>query len=326
VNGLATRVESTDSAPAQEDDAGTARLTYLGPDGNVWALDWPGGTPRQITTDATGGSMEGETVIDYYFPAISSDGRLIAYRRDEGIPIASGLEYHFGLFVHDGLTGQSSQWLEDLPAGFAWQPGTHVLAYGKAVPTEYFLTRGQPAPELAQGIWAADLDSGEVRELVSHERGYALRSPTWSRDGGRLAFEEVINMEGSGWFAYYDLATGEYSAWEESLGIYDWSPDGQQIAYDRLTYSPTGTESIVVRDLAGPDSPRHMLMVQSLAGGDPRALGEFEIPLNLAWAPGGAHLVFSAGPIGEQQLMAVDPASGSSAVLAPGTAPDFAGG
>ncbi len=100
------------------------------------------------------------------------------------------------------------------------------------------------------------------------------------------------------------------SPWE----IYDWSPDGSQIAYDRLTYSPTGTERIFTRprldgaeqqispDLdqgyafypvyspdgmqiaylinpGGPESVQHTLVVQDLASGETPRAGQLRIGL-----------------------------------------------
>ena len=229
-------------------------VAYIGVDGNLWVMDQPGGAPRQLTTDGTSvistGSQAGEQV-SYYFPALSSDGTLLAYRRDAGTPVDSGLQYQFGLWVTDLNTGEAQQVIDKIPAGFSWKPGTHLLTYGLGAADGYFASRGQPAADLATGIWAVDLDQGEPFELVRPERGFTLARPLWAPDGSRLSFEEIVNMEGSGNFAVYDLATQAYNEWEKPLGIIDWSPDGAEIAYDDMTYTATGTERVYLNSNVG---------------------------------------------------------------------------
>ena len=334
-------------------------VAYIGMDGNLWVLDQPGAAPRQLTTDGTPvistGAQAGEQV-SYYFPALSSDGTLLAYRRDAGTPVDSGLQYQFGLWVIDLNTGEAQQIVDKIPAGFFWKPGTHLLTYGLGAADGDFASRGQPAPDLATGIWAVDLDEGEPYELVRPERGYTLARPLWAPDGSRLSFEEVVNMEGSGNFAVYDLAMQAYTPWEKPLGIVDWAPDGAQIAYDYMTYSATGTERVYLNNKDGSaeqqfspdpeqgytwypvfspsgeslayilhegalDDTTNTLVVQDLAGGEPRSLGIFASILDLEWSPDGESLVFSAGPFEARQVIAVDVADGSSAILAAGGSP-----
>jgi Tol biopolymer transport system component len=367
-NGMTTTFE-WDPLGTQPPGSGApgsgARIAYLGRDGNVWVLEWPGGTSTQITSDADAGPMDGTAptapIISYYFPAISSDGNLVAYRRDEGTPIESGLNFTFGLWVYDLRTGESRQIIEQNPAGFAWKPGTHLLAYGTGVEEGYFTLRGQtPTAELANGIQGIDLDSGEVSELVRPERGLALYTPAWSPDGRFLSFNELTNYEGMGDFAYYDFEAQEYTFWDEAIGLNDWSPDSSQIAYDMLTYTATGTERIYLSprtgeaqtpfspefepgyafnpvfspqgdriaylvNKVGPDDQIHTLVVQDLAGGEPRELGSFESAFGLSWSGDGNYLIFGAGAFQNEQVVAVDVTTGSSNVLAQGTQPAVSG-
>ena len=72
------------------------------------------------------------------------------------------------------------------------------------------------------------------------------------------------------------------------------------------------------------DDPTNTLVVQDLAGGEPQKLGTFESILDLEWSPDGESLVFSAGPFEARQVIAVDVADGSSAVLADGSNPALA--
>jgi Tol biopolymer transport system component len=285
------------------------RLAYIGWDGNIWVLD-RSGQPFQITTDAasgTPGQAQPDETIMYSTPSLSPDGTFLAYRRDVGVPIESGLSYTFGLWVYDIAAGQARQISDQRPAGFAWKPGTHLLAYGLRAAEGYLTSRGgKPNADLATGILGWDQDLGQSSELVAPERGYTLVLPQWSPDGQLLSFDEVYLMEGRGMFAYYDFQAGKYVAWDEPIGTYSWSPDGGQIAYDGKTYAPNGEERIFLNDRAGseervispaldggyafdpifspqgdriaylvaaggPDTSNFAVYVQELAGGEPRS-------------------------------------------------------
>jgi Tol biopolymer transport system component len=336
-------------------------FTYIGADGNLWIADPSGGQPRQITTDASPIESGGD-VVSYYFPSISDDGRYIAARRDAGVPVAEGIQYQFGLWVYDVETGESQALFEDPdipPAGFDWKPGTHLLAYGLGTELDYFLARGEPDPALATGIFSADLDSGETSLLVSPENGLTLILPVWSQDGNFLSFDEVIYMEGRGPFAYYDFKAGQYISWDEPLGVYDWSPDASTLAYDRLTYTATGTERIFTHprvdgaeqqvsadpevgytfhpvyspdgtqlayfiNEGGPDSMLSTLVVQDLSTGETRQLGTYESAWYLEWSSGGNALVFSAGPYPDQQVIGYDLVHDEAVVLVEGSQPSLA--
>lgn len=345
-------------SPTPELDEPTAWIAYIGEDGNIWLLDRAAGESRQATEDAIPwqSGQDQEQVITYCCPQWSSHDRLLASPRTVGTRAQEGYQYLQSLWLYDLSTGESRLLVEDQQAfGFAWKPGENLIAYSLPIPTEYFLNRSQ-SPEYAQGIWAVEVDTGDTYELVAPERGFSLANPEWSPDGRFVSFEEVLAMEGRGQFAYYDFDAQEYLAWDEVIGWYDWSPDSQRIAYDRLAYVATGEERIWIRDrqggeeqllspdyeqgyahypvfspqgdrlaflaaLSGPESYQYTLFVIDLPDGEPRDLGMFEQVQNLAWTPDGERLIFSAGPYESQQVVEVSLADGSANMLAPGSVP-----
>lgn len=361
VNGVETSFEWGGVASAPEgtevpQEVGlTFPVAYIGRDGNVWVKEMGDGEARQLTKDANANLAADVPSVSYSFLNISSDGRLVAYRRDKGTPVPDGMQYEIGLWVYNLETDESKLVYDQTPAGFDWKPGTHLLAYGQGVQPGYFTARGAVDEALATGILAIDLDSGDSAELVKPERGYALYGPVWSPDGRFLSFDELIYMEGRGNFAYYDFEAQRYIAWEKAIGMYDWSPDSAYLAFDYMTYTATGNERIFLRSregteetqlspetqvyafhpaispdgqqvayLAGSsnvDSQSYVLTVQSIQGGEPRELGVFESVQGLDWSPDGKYLVFSAGPFDAQKVYAVDVENGAVMVLAEGGQP-----
>ncbi len=335
-------------------------IVYTGRDGNLYLLDHRSGESKPITSDAAAlGNTQGNA-YQYLNAQISSDGQLVAFRREVGIPVASGYDVTFELWVYDTTTGESRRMSDDLPTvGLAWKPLTHLLAYGLQTGQEYFALRGQVDSTRAKGIWAIDVDSGESMELVAPHNGFSLVWPVWSRDGRYLAFDEVVGYEGRGNFAYYDFEAQEYVHIDKALGIYDWSPDSMTLVYDYLIYTPTGEERIYLRprlaDAETPLSPDYeagyafwprlspqgdqvayfaelndtnedlyTLFVVPVAGGEPRSLGEFEQAIHLSWLPDGSGLVLGAGSFEARQVVEISLQDGAVKVLADGDAPALA--
>jgi len=336
-------------------------IAYIGNDGNLWVGSLHGIDNQQITLDATrlSGGIASDLDVSYYRPKISSDGRYIAIRRDEGHSVVGGFEYTFSLLVYDLETGEIISVSDQVPAGFDWKPGTHLLAYAQPVPEDYFSTRGQVNMSLAQSILAYDMDTRTSSELVKAEGSFAIYSPNWSPDGRYLAFEEVSTYEGSGYFAYYDFDTMTYHTWGEAIGLYNWSADSNHIIYDRMTYTATGEERIFMRPLTGGeeqmisvnlsqgyafapaysplgdqvayfvhngevDSEVYDLYIQNLLGGDPLIVGEFISVQPIEWSSDGSLLFFGSGPYESQQISAVSVADGSISLVAQGSSPAVA--
>jgi Tol biopolymer transport system component len=358
VNGQTTSFDWPAQGKPQSNTPAPLRMAYIGADGNVWLLDFPEGTPRQMTIDASS-QGSGDNTITYNEPRLSSDGLYLAYRRGAGTPRSEGMQYTFGLWIANLETRESTLVYEKSPAGYNWQPGSHLLAYIPELDAKYFTIQNErPSSDYADGIMGFDVDSGSTIELVKPEHGYALYGPVWSPDGSFLSFDEVLYMEGRGPFAYYDFDLGQYVAWDKPLGNYAWSPDGERIAFDNLTYAATGNERIHIRERKGsaetpfsvdldpgyatlpafspqgdqiaylvkqdgPGSQHDTLVVQGYPAGEPRQIGVFENVYTLNWTSDGTHLVFSFGAWGEQNIAQVNLLDGSIMVLVAGMQPSL---
>ncbi len=338
------------------------KIVYVGNQGNLWVLSLPDGESIQLTTDATTPEGDGtvpDLMITYSLPKISSDGRYVAVRRDEGHAVEYGLDFSFSLMVYDVETTEAVQVYDQHSIGYDWKPGSNLLAFAPAFSEEYFATRGQPDASFAESILGFDMETRTAGELVPPEGGYALSSPVWSPDGRYLAFQEVLGYEGSGYFAYYDFESSTYQSWEEAIGLFDWSPDGTKIIYDRLTYTATGDERIFIRDLIGgaeqmittditsgygfapafsPHGDRiayfahdgvrdfevYSLYIRILSGGDTVKIGEFSNIDQPEWSTDGSLLIFSSGTYGSQQIIKVSVEDSSYSVVAEGSFPTIA--
>jgi hypothetical protein len=357
VNGSQTGFDWPAAPSSDAPQPSPMRMVYVGADGNVYIADLPDGLPVALTVDATSPESSTPPSVSYNDPSLSFDGKFVAYRRQVGVAQGDGMSFHFGLWVVDLARYDSQEIYALSPAGFSWQPGTHLLAYIPELQNGYFMARGEkPDASLANGVQGYDADRGTTSELVKPERGYALYSPVWSPDGRFLSFDEVLFMEGRGPFAYYDFTAQRYVAWDEPLGMYSWAPDGEALAFDNLTYTAVGDEQIRIRtrqdgtvsdfspkqeqgyaimptfspqgdriaylaNLDGSDSVRFTLQAQPFHQGDPVKLGEYENIYRLNWSPDGSSIIFSHGTWGEQVIVAVDLQTGASRELASGTQP-----
>jgi len=363
VNGVETSFEWPQGEPETPEvsEGASHIIAYVGDDGNLWVGSLHGMDNRQITTDATNlnGGIASDLEVFYFFPKISSDGRYVAVRRDEGRTIVGGVENKYNLMVYNLETGESVEVFDQIPAGFDWKPGSHLLAYGQPFSESYFTARGEIDPSQAKPFMVFDMDTMTSNELVQPEGSYAIYSPRWSQDGRYLAFEEVWNYEGSGYFAFYDFKNMTYHTWGEPIGLYDWSADSNQITYDLMTYTPTGEERIYLRDLSGSDeqvisvnlldgyafapaysplgdkiayfvnksgvdSQVYELYIQDLAGGDLLVLGEFISVQPLEWSSDGNYLFFSSGPGESPHISAVSVIDGAISLVAQGSFPTVA--
>jgi TolB protein len=331
-------------------------IAFIGPDSNLWLVDASSGEQRQLTQDGVtrDASKQGQVMISYEAPQWSSDGKLLAYERQTGTPISSGYQYQFDLMIYELATGQSRPvLLNQQTAGYAWKPGATLIAYGTIIDTQYFLTHDA---QYANGIWAVDIETGKTYELVAPQSGRPLVGPHWSPDGRFLGFDEVLYMEGSGEFAYYDFEAQQYTAWKDVIGSYSWSPVGSQIAYDRLSYTPQGNERIwlntyqkdnerafspqyeqgysfgpvfspqgdrisYLSNLGDLENTQYSLFVVQVTSSEGPSLGTFEQSWGINWSPDGKWLVLNSGPYENRQIALVSTVDGATRMIAKGSEP-----
>lgn len=98
-------------------------LTYIGSDGNVWEMGWPGGTPKQFTNDAQANQVR------YSGLAWSPAGTTLAALRETG-PLGNPTSDELVLFAPDGST-EAKYSLVGQPYNtpFAWAPDGTQIAY-----------------------------------------------------------------------------------------------------------------------------------------------------------------------------------------------------
>lgn len=348
--------------PEQTTAAEYNQLAYTAQDGNIHLLDLLTSTDTALTDDATLKLTDYAEEIVYTSLTWSSDGLLLAYQRQSGKRIDTGLEYHFSLWVFDPADGSHREVLADVQtAGFAWRPGTHELTYAQSVHEGYFTSRAELDKTKATGIWSVDVDAGSAPvELVPPTAGYTIVAPRWSGDGLIVAFNEVYAMEGTGYFAYYNLETEKYSRLEKAIGGYDLAPDGSWMVYDTQTYIASGSERIWKSNLDGsettlvspdykegyatmprlspnaglaayfkslglpgePVDDKKELFVQPVTeGAAPQSFGMFDFPTSLDWMPDGESLIVTVGTWDKMELVIVNLEDGSTVKLADGSEP-----
>lgn len=341
-----TAVPETTSLPTDEPKTLYSMLAYVGSDGNIHLKDLLSGSDTALTEDATRRLESFDEEVTYLDLQWSSDGLLLAYQRQTARSIAAGLEYHFSLWVYDLAADAHREVLSDAQtAGFAWRPGTHTLTFAYTVQEGYFTDRATVDAARATGIWGVDVDAGGAPvEIAPPEGGYTVVAPQWSDDGRIVAFDEIFGMEGTGYFAYYDMETAEYTRREQQVGGYDLASDGSWLVFDTLTYIASGMERIwrVGLDWTGaqrisphygegyaffprlsPDGSQvaylkglglpgetsmdeYEVFVQpTVETTDPQSFGRVLTPMTLEWMPDGENLILTINAASDMQIITI---------------------
>jgi len=139
----------------------------------------------------------------------------------------------------------------------------------------------------------ADADGARPRTILSSNE--PILSPTWSRDGKKLAYVSFETTKPSIYIQH--LATGKRQKIQSFKGINGapaWDPSGNRLA---LVLSKDGNPEIYILDLA--------------SGNLQRLTRHFGIDTEPTWAPDGQSILFTSDRAGKPQIYRVDVASGA---------------
>jgi dipeptidyl aminopeptidase/acylaminoacyl peptidase len=162
----------------------------------------------------------------------------------------------------------------------------------------FVVTEPPKGERRARHIWIYNKQSGAIRQFTYS--GKTESSPRWSPDGKELAFlsdrdddQQVYVMRSSGGEAVA-LTKGK-----RSVQNFAWSPDGKQIAF-LAPDAKTEAEEKKEKDkddarVVDKEDKQARLWLLTLATGEAKALTEPNWKIDeLAWLPGGDHVIVSA--------------------------------
>ena len=252
------RANSQFPAPADGDD-NNARL---------WVVDYPSGTPVQVTTQPTG------TKVQHRHPNWSPDHTRIVYAAGEAF---SGT---YALWIVDLRDGSQTEFAPAAPAQDrpSWSPDGSKIAYG---------SNGD--------LWVKDVAPGSTAVQLTNTAGIQEERPVWSPDGNTLYYNRGVPPFNTG--SKRDLykkspvtpggeekgiLTGETEDWQPAL-----SPDGKTLCF-----------------LRGPQSESADLWLVGVDGGlaTPFATSAFG-ELNCVWSPDGSMIMYTQGAFEKGQLV-----------------------
>ncbi len=215
-----------------------------------------------------------------YAPSWSSTEGLLAFTRSVG----EGTEIHT-LDVRSGFTQQITT---DGGAYAAWNPAAPEIAYEARASTD------------SRDIKVVNIDSGAVRTLTTDSADDI--DAAWTPDGNRLVFSS--NRGGDNYDLYImDVASGDVQRLtndpedETDAAV---SPDGKMIAY---TYGRSAADQDVrIMTVSGTRQK------DIVAGPSNEA--------NPTWSPDGSRVFFEKVPLGDSNIVRMEPGSEEAATLA----------
>ena len=198
----------------------------------------------------------------------------------------------------------------------AWSPDGQRLAFSKSEPLCHAGSCDEP---IAGGIWIRSLQAPRARRITAGAEDCLDRSPSWSADGGTIAFARVY-CEDSGIYTVRPDGSTEERVIGGEMSALDWAPSGEVIAFVRENggVGLVDVSTSEVTALRFPTVPRGRMDVDwspsgrlafatgagiyvgSSRGGRARRLVRTAYADGVSWSPDGARLAFSAvlGPRG----------------------------
>ena len=222
-------------------------------------------------------------------PAISPNGKLVAFRRNSYAPGGAGI------FVTSG-EGKSVQ-LTEHPGDCcpAWSPDGNILAFTRIAADEY-------------AVYVVGAKGGTPRK-ISHQDPRKKRGElAWTPDGKFIAFSGDSPRGGSQIFLLSVADSSVHAVTEPQGQDRDWGP----------AFSPDGAQMAFVRG-NGAGFPEEVY-VMALNGGAPRQLTSERAAIMgpPTWSKDGASIIFSSTKEGDPALWTI-PASGGSAARLEGS-------
>lgn len=257
---------------------------------NVWYMAATGGDPVQVTHD-------------------KAYERTVAWHPDsERLIFSSGLDSRLRVYSENIVTKQREQITLKDEDCLVYD----VACDGSPDKTRILLSGQKDESDL----WSADIGTGEERQITS-DIGMEFW-PTASADSGRIA-AQVIGGERSLWYfkrariiAFSTKSKAAPTLIAEDGFNPEWSPDGQSVAFLRLTDQPDAATG-EVRKI-------NTLWVASASGGQERLLigdavyfgGQVNglsfnlfLPKSICWAPDSRRLAYSSRKDGALNLWVV---------------------
>ena len=236
----------------------------------LWVVDYPSGTPVQVTTQPTG------VEIQHRHPNWSPDHTRIVYAAGKAF---SG---EYALWILDLRDGSQTEFVptakgQDRPS---WSPDGTEIAYG------------------SQGdLWVKELAPGAEAVNLTNTPTVTEERPVWSPDGNTLYYNRSAIPPNTSKKDLYKISPvspgaeqklvlgGETEDWQPSL-----SPDGKTLCF-----------------LRGPQSESADLWLVGVDGGlaTPFATSAFG-ELNCVWSSDGSMIMYTQGAFEKGQLVTED--------------------
>jgi Tol biopolymer transport system component len=233
------------------------------------------------------------------YPALSPDGRRLAFTRDD-----ERRNQHTLYII--GIDGSNLQRLTESPVALgepSWSPDGSQIAFVRGYDTTY----GGYAnvTSCGQEIYVIDVATGKQENLTKGEGG---TDPTWSPDGTRIAFTSARDGD----FEIYTMASDGKevkqltdTSWAEAEPA--WSPDGKLIAYTAHLHEGAFLCGFMPTVRPSGTNPEGMgVYVMNSDGTDQTPLARTTGGLEPTWSPDSTRLALVINGKGGWQLYVTD--------------------